>query len=115
MSMSATELPRQDPFSITVEPDRAAVIVVPAGELDVATADDLEREVRELRRSGFDRIVVDLREVRFIDSTGLRMLISLRNDAKRDGQALVLVPGAADVQRVFAITGTRGLFDWRER
>ena len=41
------------------------------------------------------------------------MLLSLRNDAKRNGHALTLVSPAPTVQRIFALTGTRGLFDWR--
>ena len=49
-----------------------------------------------------------------LDSTGLRVLLSLRNDAKRDGHSLVLIPGSPAVQRVFALTATRTLFDWRE-
>jgi anti-anti-sigma factor len=52
--------------------------------------------------------------VEFLDSMGLRVLLSLRNDAKRDGHSLVLVPGPRAVQRVFALTATRTLFDWRD-
>lgn len=102
-----------DPFSISVAPDRAEVAVIPAGELDLASAGLVEDEVRELRRVGFDRIVIDLRRLGFLDSTGLRSLLTLRNDAKRDGHRLELVPGPRQVQRVFDITATRGLFDWR--
>jgi anti-anti-sigma factor len=97
---------------ISIVPDRARVIVVPAGEVDIACADDLDREVRELRRSGFDRIAIDLRELELLTSAGLRVLLSLRNDAKRDGHELTLIPGARAVQRVFDITATRTLFDW---
>lgn len=83
------------------------------GELDLASADVLEREVRRLRVAGFDRVVVDLRRVDFMDSTGLRLLISLRNTAKREGHRLLIVPGPRQVQRIFDLTATRGLFDWR--
>jgi anti-sigma B factor antagonist len=72
-------------FSLSVVPNRSEVVVVPMGELDVSCADALDAEVRELRRSGFDRVVIDLRGVEFMDSTGLRVLLSLRNDAKRHG------------------------------
>ena len=100
-------------FSISVVPDRSEVAVVPDGELDLASASALTDAVRELRDAGFDRIVIDLREIEFIDSTGLGVLLSLRNDAKRDGHALMLVPGPRAVQRIFDLTATRGLFDWR--
>jgi hypothetical protein len=41
------------------------------------------------------------------------MLLSLRNDAKRNGHALTLLSPATTARRIFAVTGTRGLFDWR--
>jgi anti-anti-sigma factor len=78
------------------------------------SADELEREVRQLRGSGIERVVIDLRGVEFLDSAGLRVLISLRNDAKRRRHSLSLVRPPATVRRVFTLTGTHGLFDWRE-
>lgn len=113
--MSAAEPSSYQPFSVSVVPDRREVAVVPIGELDLASAAALEEEVRELRRSGFDEIVIDLRHLRFLDSTGLRLLLSLRNQAKRDGHRLRLVRGPRQVQRVFDLTATRGLFEWRDR
>ena len=109
--MSTAQDP-QHPFSVTVAPDRREVAVVPSGELDLASVDALEREVRELRDAGFDEIVIDLRRLSFMDSTGLRLLVTLRNEAERAGYSLTLRPGPPSVQRVFAITGTRGLFHW---
>lgn len=101
-------------LSVGVVPDRREVIVVPEGELDLASADQLDREVRELRGVGFEEIVVDLRRVEFLDSAGLRLLLSLRDDAERGGHGLKLVRGPACVQRVFELTATGGLFDWRD-
>ena len=89
------------------------VAVAPVGELDLASADRLAEEVRQLMAAGATQIVLDLRQVDVIDSTGLRMLLSLRNDAKRNEQALTLVPPISAARRIFEITGTRGLFDWR--
>jgi len=93
--------------------NRDEVAVAPVGELDLASADRLAEEVRQLRAAGATQIVLDLRQVDLIDSTGLRMLLSLRNDAKRNEQALTLVPPVTAARRIFEITGTRGLFDWR--
>jgi anti-sigma B factor antagonist len=100
-------------FSITVEPSRTEVAVVPAGELDVDTARAVEQEVRDLRRTGFEHIVVDLRRLDFMDSSGLRTLLTLRGDAERAQGRLTLRPGPQDVQRIFDLTGTISLFDWR--
>ena len=103
------------PFTVSVVPDRSEVAVVPAGELDATAVDELDAEVRSLRRSGFDHVVIDLRQTGFIDSSGLRLLLSLRNDAKRDGHRLTMIRGRAEVQRIFDLTATTGLFDWRDR
>lgn len=103
------------PFALTVVPDRNEVAVVPVGELDMASVDELDTAVAELRTSGFKSIVIDLRGIALIDSTGLRVLLSLRNDAKRSGHALTLVAPGPAASRIFDITRTRGLFDWRER
>lgn len=83
------------------------------GELDLESADKVDRRVSELRASEVTQIVLDLRQVAFIDSSGLRVLLALRNDAKRNGHTLRLVPPAPTVRRLFEITGTRGLFDWQ--
>jgi anti-anti-sigma factor len=110
---AATAAPYQ-PFAVSVVPDRREVAVVPHGDLDLSTVDQLAREVRELREVGFEEVLLDLRHVDFIDSSGLRLLLSLRNDAKRDGHVLRLVPGRREVQRIFELTATRSLFNWRD-
>ena len=106
------DAPRYRPFSISVERRGGAAAIVVAGDLDLATADMLEREVGQQRANGVTRLVIDLGDVDFIDSTGLRILLTLRNDAKRHSHALTLVPPAPTARRLFTITGTRALFDW---
>jgi len=44
----------------------------------------------------------------------LRLLLSLRNTAEREGHRLSIVPGPRQVQRVFDLTATRALSDWRD-
>jgi anti-anti-sigma factor len=96
------------------EPVAPVSAVAPIGDLDWATHEAIEREVRDLYAQGVARVVVDLRGVEFMDSRGLRTLLGLRNDAKRAGRLLTLVPGPSGVQRIFALTATRGLFDWQD-
>lgn len=112
--MTVSPSPHSSYLDIRVVSDRAEATVNLAGELDLASADALEDEVRKLRADGFELVVVDLRGVEFLDSTGLRTLLSLRNAAKREGRRLVLVPGPRQVQRLFELTATAGLFDWRD-
>jgi anti-sigma B factor antagonist len=93
-------------FHCDVIPERDRVRVAPVGELDLLTAPQLERTVRELLASGFDHVVLDLAELRFLDSTGLHLILSLRASADAAGHRLELRPGPPPVQRVFELTGT---------
>lgn len=77
-------------------------VVVLEGELDLAT---MERVGRELERAGGTDarlIVVDLRELEFMDCSGLRVVWAAH---RREGERLVLIRGPDHVQRVFEVTG----------
>ena len=100
------------PFQISVAGTADGTVIALVGELDLATAPALEEEVVHARSGSPGRIVLDLGGIEFIDSTGLRILLSLRNDAKRNGHPLVLVPPRPAARRIFEITVTRELFDW---
>src|SRR4051794_24368817 len=95
-------------FSLSVVPDRDKVVIVAAGDLDLASAGELGRATEELHAAGFTEIVLDLRAVEFIASEGLRVLLALRNAAKRSGHRLSLVPPAPAAQRILRLTGTHG-------
>jgi anti-anti-sigma factor len=92
-------------FEVRVQPAREMVWVVPVGELDLATAPRLREEVQELIAVGFAQVIIDLRDLSFIDSTGLRLLLGLVSEAEQDGWQLSLVQGPDKVQRLFAMTG----------
>jgi anti-anti-sigma factor len=100
-------------FTVEVVHERDAVVIAPRGELDLATVDALDASVRDARAAGAADIVIDLRGLTFVDSSGLRLLLQLRNDARRTARRLRLVPGSDEVQRLFALTRTRTLFEWR--
>jgi anti-sigma B factor antagonist len=95
------------PFSIDVEPFHGKVLLRPHGEVDIASAPRLDVKLRELRDSGFDHLVVDLREVAFLDSSGLRILLAWDDTARNEGLDFELVPGPPPVQRLFDLTGVR--------
>jgi anti-anti-sigma factor len=67
------------------------------GELDMASLPRLEAAVAPVRRNG-DRVVIDLRELRFLDSMGLEFLIQLNGEAD-----LVVVRGPRAVHRLFDV------------
>lgn len=97
---------RPPTFSIAVEPRRDAVQIAPKGELDLATVEQLRHELAEVIDAGFTRIVIDLRGVEFLDSTGLHALITADAHAQRDGWTLEIIPGPRAVQRIFELTCT---------
>jgi anti-sigma B factor antagonist len=74
------------------------------GELDIATAPKLEDEVRRLEAEGRKLIVIDLRGLEFMDSSGLRALLAADTRARERGARLVLVRGDDRIQRVLRIT-----------
>jgi anti-anti-sigma factor len=113
--MSAVEYSQVTPFQTTVVPNREEIGVVAAGELDLATAPALAREIDDLHTSGFRHVVVDLHQVGFIDSSGLRMLLDLRNQLESEGGRLTLVPPRPSARLIFEITATHQLFGWRDR
>jgi anti-anti-sigma factor len=105
LSSVASSQPEFQAFRVDVVPERDSVRVVPVGELDLATVDEVSEQVRELHRAGFRRVVLDLREVSFMDSTGLRLILTLDGEARADGTEFKLIRGRDSVQRVFEICG----------
>jgi anti-anti-sigma factor len=75
------------------------------GELDIATVVDVEREVRRLERIDRRVIALDLRELTFIDSSGMRLIFEAHQRASRASRRLVVLRGGPTIQRSFAICG----------
>jgi anti-anti-sigma factor len=94
------------PFAIIVAPvDEGTVRVRVQGELDLSTSPELDQALRNEIGAG-RRVVVDLSEIAFIDSTGLNALISaLRSSGSNGGSLLVSPSLPAQVRRVLEITG----------
>ena len=101
-------------FSCAVTPDRERVVVRVSGELDFGAAPELAGTVAELLEVGFAHIVIDLRDVRFIDSAGVHTLLAAQHGADERGTALSLVKGPAHVHRVLELTATDALFDFAQ-
>jgi anti-sigma B factor antagonist len=92
---------------------RAAVIAI-SGELDLAGAAALEQELERLEDALDGLVVLDLRGVDFMDSSGLRVIAVSSRRAESLGRRLVLVPGSEQVMRVFDITRMRERLDFVE-
>jgi anti-sigma B factor antagonist len=82
--------------------------VTVGGELDIATAPALERTLIEQTRIG-TTLVLDLRELSFIDATGLGLLLRTNAHARRDGIEFAVLPGPR-VQRLLDLCGLTAQF-----
>ena len=98
-----------EPFRCEVVPAGASVYVRLIGELDLATVPTVEARLNELWSLGFTRIALDLRDVRFLDSTALQFVVdwtaNASANASADGFAFGVLPGSPPVQRVFDLAG----------
>jgi anti-sigma B factor antagonist len=91
------------PFRVDIARSDGEVRVRPVGELDMSTVPDLETSLAEAARQG-RMVVIDLRGLEFMDSTGLTLLTRWSLAAERDGLDLALVAGSERIQRLFEIT-----------
>jgi anti-anti-sigma factor len=91
-------------FDLTTESEGTAVRLVLEGELDIASAGRVQQELEQIERTGASTIVLDLRQLAFMDSTGLRVIVAANTRAQEQGRRLVVVRGPDAVQRIFHMT-----------
>lgn len=105
--MTETDAAFQPPESFRCETGRSGDTdwVRPVGELDLDTEPRLEEKIAAVREQGAPRLVLDLRKLTFMDSTGLRLVIRWDSAAKEGGFEFAVVPGPDVVQRVIRLTG----------
>lgn len=76
-----------------------------SGELDLASAPELEDMIERACQESTHAITLDLSALSFIDSCGLRSILTARKLCEQRAQGFALVPGQPQVQRVFELTG----------
>lgn len=91
--------------------DAARVVVVPHGEIDIATVDGVRAALRD---TGDADVVLDLRDVGFLDTSGLAAIIGHQREATAAGRAFALIAGPPTVQRIFEIAGLTGWLTFLE-
>jgi anti-sigma B factor antagonist len=92
-------------LTIHSEPQDDARFVSLHGALDLANAKALEAEFIRIEATSVSRIVLDLSELDFIDSTGLTMIVKADRRAKNDGQVLRLLRPSGQVGQALAVSG----------
>jgi anti-anti-sigma factor len=88
-----------------IRDDHEVALVVLRGELDITGLAAIEPELERLAEEpGVEAVTLDLRQLEFMDSSGLRLVVMTDQRLRAAGRRLILVRGAEAVQRVFEIT-----------
>jgi anti-sigma B factor antagonist len=74
------------------------------GELDLSSVAKVQEALRRVEAAAPPTLVVDLSKLSFLDSTGLRCIVTADERARDEGRRVIIVRGPDAVQRVFAIT-----------
>jgi stage II sporulation protein AA (anti-sigma F factor antagonist) len=92
-------------FSVDVQDGEQAVLIVVSGELDLASSPELERELKHGTASEAELLIIDLRKLEFMDSTGLSVLVRAHQNATQSGKRFAIVKGPQQVERLLSLTG----------
>jgi anti-sigma B factor antagonist len=91
-------------LEVTTQDSGGQVTISLKGELDLSSVGKVQEELRRVEAEGPAVLVLDLSDLTFLDSTGLRTVVTADERARENGRRLVVVRGPDAVQRVFAIT-----------
>lgn len=92
-------------FSIECRQGPGFVHVIPKGELDLATAPALDQVLDEEQARSRNLVLLDLRRLTFLDSTGVHILLRAQERALTGGSELTIVRGSCQVQRALEVAG----------
>jgi len=95
----------QSDFRVETHTAGRLTTVTVAGELDVVSSPTFKAELERAIGSDCDAIVVDLRTLEFMDSTGLHVLVDGFQRAQQSGRAFAVTRGSEQVDRVLMLTG----------
>lgn len=95
----------KDHLSITVTQEAERAVLMLDGELDMASAPQLQRAVEDPELAGTGLVVLDLHRLEFIDSTGLRIILAARKLCSERDQELAVTQGSQQVERLLSVTG----------
>jgi anti-sigma B factor antagonist len=95
----------QSHFRVEARSQGQVYVLALGGELDLAAASSLDEELGQALQSGSQVIVIDLKDLEFIDSTGLSVLVRAHQRAQETGLQLGLINPGAQVERLLSLTG----------
>ena len=97
---------------MTSERREGLLRVVPTGELDIAAADALRARIAE--RAASEDLVLDLRGLEFMDTSGIQIVVEAFRAARDDGFQLRVIRAPREVQRVFEIAGLDAILPFED-
>jgi anti-sigma B factor antagonist len=95
----------QSHFRVEVRSQNGVTVIAVSGELDLASSPALQEEIDRIASSDSRMLIIDLRELDFMDSTGLSVLVRAHQRAEEQGRQLAMVRGPQQVQRLLRLTG----------
>jgi anti-anti-sigma factor len=98
-------------LELLTETDGTTVRIALQGELDIASVPRVEAELARVEQDAPPLLVLDLRELAFMDSTGLRVIVAADDRAREQERRLVIVRGSDTVQRIIEMTRLDGRLD----
>ena len=93
-----------EPFTV----EAADGTVRPFGELDLATVGPV-RDALQTQAAAHDDVTLDLGGLRFLDTSGLRLVLETVDASRRDGFSFTVLPGPPEIQRLFDLAGVTHL------
>jgi anti-sigma B factor antagonist len=99
-------------FASTTSRQDATAVIELHGELDIAVAAQLLAEFHRLLASDPPVVVVDLRDLSFMDARGLRTLIAMRTTCEQQGRRLMLIRGQRRVHRMLVLCNLVEMFEF---
>lgn len=105
--LSAAGRPRVRLFDVTTTQESFGLRAALSGEIDLSVVEELQRELDEAIDGGQAQgvLALDLRQVNFLDSSGLRLVLQLNERLRALGGRMVVVMGPRRVAKVFELTG----------
>ena len=101
-------------FAARIDSRNGIANIALSGELDMATVPMLNGYLAQFEGDGVTAIMLDLREITFLDCSALHAFLAARDRAKTNGQRLILIGASPVAGRLFALTDTEFLIDDQE-
>jgi anti-sigma B factor antagonist len=101
-------------FTARTESRNGVASIALTGELDMATVPVLQEHLAHFEGDGGVAIMLDLRELTFLDCSALRAFLAARDRARTNGHRLILVGAGQPARRLFELTGMEFLLDEQE-